>query len=411
MENYSFNCLILIIGTNPLPNYVVSEYFLKKNSNLKKIFLIYSEETKDQSSTKNYADNLSRLIKKKGFSGVDFHQIPLSNIAYSKKISEDLHKFMFEKIENTDKLHLNYTGGTKAVGISTYITLKNKYNELTCSYLDARSFRIIDDQQGYITDDLRNTVKMTLEDILELHGFVRKDGTNDDYDFSEAIKVFIDIFEKNLLDDFYKNYKRELFCEKDNPQKRLTKISKISDELKKHVVAEPFLSVIKAMPEELRIFTEEGKFKEPKNNRYLEHACKFLDGIWLELYVYEILKSTFRDLKIYNNWVIGKPEWEKNNFEIDVPVIKGYQLIGISCTTEDRKSMCKNKGFEIIHRTRQMGGDEARAILVTFMDDVTKENLEDELNIDTGGKENILVLGKNDLKKDRLIELVKNFIE
>lgn len=39
-----FEHLILLIGTNPLPNFVVAEYFLRENSNLKNLYLIYSEE-------------------------------------------------------------------------------------------------------------------------------------------------------------------------------------------------------------------------------------------------------------------------------------------------------------------------------------------------------------------------------
>ncbi|MGC8651581.1 MAG: DUF1887 domain-containing protein, partial [Minisyncoccia bacterium] len=53
------------------------------------------------------------------------------------------------------------------------------------------------------------------------------------------------------------------------------------------------------------------------------------------------------------------------NFELDIFLINGYQLIGISLTTSTRQGECKLKGFEVIHRVKQIGGDESKAILIT----------------------------------------------
>ena len=47
MNIYTFKDLVLLIGTNPLPNFVVAEYFLGKNKNIKKIWLVHSEENKN----------------------------------------------------------------------------------------------------------------------------------------------------------------------------------------------------------------------------------------------------------------------------------------------------------------------------------------------------------------------------
>jgi hypothetical protein len=92
--------------------------------------------------------------------------------------------------------------------------------------------------------------------------------------------------------------------------------------------------------------------------------------------------------------------------------MKGYQLTGISCTTADEKHICKSKGFEIIHRTRQIGGEEAKAILFTFLDDTRKRDLQDELLLDTGStRVNILVFGIEDVKEDYIVRKIKEFIE
>ena len=59
-------------------------------------------------------------------------------------------------------------------------------------------------------------------------------------------------------------------------------------------------------------------------------------------------------------------------------LVKGYQLIGISCTTANEKKLCKSKGFEIILRARQIGGDEGKAILICCAKKHDRETLEKE---------------------------------
>ena len=80
----------------------------------------------------------------------------------------------------------------------------------------------------------------------------------------------------------------------------------------------------------------------------------------------------------------------------------GYQLLGVSCTSYDDKAACKNKGFEIIHRVRQLGGDEVqetlKMMLVTCVSRLNQARLQEELAVVTGsGKAGILVCDIEDL--------------
>ena len=43
MNYTAFNHLILLIGTNPLPNFVVADYFLRHNPNIETVWLLHSE--------------------------------------------------------------------------------------------------------------------------------------------------------------------------------------------------------------------------------------------------------------------------------------------------------------------------------------------------------------------------------
>ena len=74
------------------------------------------------------------------------------------------------------------------------------------------------------------------------------------------------------------------------------------------------------------------------------------------------------------------------------------------------KGTCKKRGFEVILRTRQIGGDEARAVLITFAKSSTAKIMQQELIYETGGSKNIFVLGIEDLKPKILNKKLQRFL-
>jgi hypothetical protein len=394
---------------------------LLNTPSLKSIILLYSEKTRHQSGTKEYAENLQDLLQSRHEErDLRFELIPLSDVSDAKEIQRNLRDRLTRYLQQTGPVHLNYTGGTKAMGIHVYRWLEEYAEEknlpVSFSYLDARTFQIVDDARGRITDDLRNEISLSLEELIKLHGFEKKNERSDDLDlFNNAINKFKELIDNDTLEAYFTHYDRTVFT--DEKGKLLNKTQKLKSKIteKGFIAQGAFLEVIKLMPEEYRLFNNDGSFKEPKTNKHTEKAIEFLDGKWLELYVYNVLNRNISDknIAIYNNWKIKKPEWQSPNqkFELDVILIKGYQLIGISCTTSGQKHLCKSKGFEIFMRTRQIGGEEARAVLVTRLSESQKEEVQSELEIDTGGKGNILVLGANDLKDSILVEKIRDFIK
>jgi hypothetical protein len=416
-----FNKLILLVGTNPLPNFVVAEYFMKNNHSLNEIIFLYSEEKQYQRGTREYAENLQKLLQGRHKNiNLNFRSIHLSDISSAKEIERNLEERLTSHLENSHSIHLNYTGGTKVMATHIYRWIENyaKRNNITASfsYLDARTFQIVDDAQGRITDDLRKEIGLNLEELIKLHGFERTNEPSDDdlNLFNNAIEKFKELIDNGSIGTYlnnYKEYRQKIFTDEENNLIRKTK--KLKSRIKENISQGVLLDVVKSMPDKYKLFNDDGSFKEPKTNKHTEKAVEFLDGKWLELYVYNVLKRNISDknIALYNNWVIKKSEWQSpnQNFELDVILLKGYQLIGISCTTSEKKGECKNKGFEIFTRTRQIGGEEARAVLITMLPD--PKDLQGELEIDTGGKENILVLGANDLKEDVLVRKICEFIE
>jgi len=145
---------------------------------------------------------------------------------------------------------------------------------------------------------------------------------------------------------------------------------------------------------------------------------RFLDGQWLEMHAFRALEQTFAELALQAQLCMGlelrKPEWQ-TYFEVDLAALIGYQFLGVSCTTYDQKSACKNKGFEIVHRVRQIGGDEIREMLkmmlITCVNPLNQERLQQELAVATGtGRANILVCGLADLSLPLLKAKMADFL-
>ena len=150
----NFTDLILLIGTNPLPNFVVAEYYLKKNTNCETLWLIHSEKKRNQHGTEEYAKSLKNLLDTRHKNrNINFNYVPLSDVSCSQKIENDIEKKLCEKISNTN-IHLNYTGGTKAMCIHAYRTLEKKYGrKISFSYLDGRNYMLVVDEDCSSTDD------------------------------------------------------------------------------------------------------------------------------------------------------------------------------------------------------------------------------------------------------------------
>ena len=428
MSNLEFTDLVLLVGTNPLPNAVIADYFIGLNKKLEKIWLIHSGSR----GTKKYAETIEEFIETRiNSSNIEVNTtIIIDNIAKKKSI-EDAFKSLFKKISNKI-VHLNYTGGTKAMVVHSYRSVEqNQINEYSFSYLDSKEFKLYYENCDLEeTDDLRNEVNITFEEMYKLHEFKSNDG---DIIFEEANNKFEELLENDEIDNFYYEgnggYTRKLFENtKGSLSKKIKDINPKKDEdplnFKKFEANEIFNSINKLMvidnseaTKDYRLFIDK-QFNESisnskKHNHFLK-AVEYLDGKWLEQVVLARL-SNLLDKDKYKSSIssnLKHDSWDDLDFEIDLVTIRGYQLIATSCTTSSDKSLCKSKGFEVIYRAKQIGGDEAKMILITMLEkDKQVKDLEKTLKYNTGGKDKIIVLGKDDLKKDKFNEKIKNFLE
>jgi len=402
--------LILLIGTNPLPNFVVARYFKDK---IKRLILIYSEENNTQRGTLEYAEIIKELIQIQ-----ECHFISLINVGSAQQIRRDLKEKLI--INSNELMHLNYTGGTKTMAVQVYNFIIENYSNVKLSYLDSRTFRIIYDDGTYEpqSGDLRDNVVLDINTVLKLHLY-EKIEKNENNPFPKVLdklkwlvkneKIRDFILWINQIRLFYKNggkflEKKGKYMERKNDscfQNVIRKFEQIPDEI---------LEVLNTFDENKRL-NDNGKkimwvpgenISNKEFKERIKNTFEFLDGKWFENYIYDELKSSINDLREKINFGWSLEARKKNysmKFELDIFLIRGYQLIGISITTDDKMGLCKHKGFEVFHRVRQIGGDEGIAILITALSNDKAENLKKDLYHITGSSdEKILVFGIDDWK-------------
>lgn len=419
-----FKNLFLLIGTNPLPNYVVAKYFIDNNTSLENIYFIHSKynSTLNQSSTKNLAENILKVLKKNGLTeNIKINFIPIENIENKQSITNSINIHL-SRNELSGSIHLNYTGGTKQMGIhSNEFFMSDDFRkmnnvEIERSYLSARNFKLIDGNDNVICSNLNKIIRITFLDLIDLHGFKRIniDKTSN---YSDALELFEKYISEDILDEYFNSYSRKNF--EDDKGNLISTFKKATEKYKDIIIKGELFQVSNSFQEDYKIFDSEGKFKSDlfgttnEKDSKVKYAIKFFDGDWLEQYIYNILNKDheIKSMTPLTNWVIKKPEWsDKLDFELDILLMNGYQLCGISCTTSHKIGICKSKGFEILLRTKQIGGDEAKSVLVTRLTEENTDKLQLELETDTGSTGNILILGKKDLRKDELLTKIKKFL-
>lgn len=428
MEN-----LVLTVGTNPLPCLVVSKHIMMNEKyDFSKIYLLYSEHNKNQQGTKDYAVRLKELIKR-DFSSIEIECISLSDVGSATQIEKDLGKVQWDK---NAAYHLNYTGGTKTMSVHVHKFFKEKFSNVSFSYLDSRNYVLIyDDRTHELNDgDLRSKVSIGVEDLLKLHGY-NIDNQNKNEIYEMVVDEFNNIIINGTIKDFFSWYKNirpiKSECNLEKTNKFLQHI-KHESPINLNQIVEKFgenipevaTKILDAFPPDKQLHTfENGCYKlwipdtNLGNNKFeqrVKHTWEYLDGKWLEHYVYNKLKPLIEQKGLQENksfgWSIIAKNQQGKDFELDLYLIKGYQLIGISITTDDKTYICKSKGFEVIHRVRQIGGDESIAILITALDQKNVQGLTDDLTINTGtNDERFKIFGIEDWKD--IDNKILNFIQ
>ncbi|KAB8321192.1 DUF1887 family protein [Tolypothrix campylonemoides VB511288] len=424
-DEYKVNHLFLLVGENPLPNYVAARLLLK-NSGC--VHLVYTTRTK------KWADLLQKELEKLSIS-VKRIELGASWNGY------DIEKKIKEKISPKGKLvlegriGLNYTGGTKVMAVHAYqALLELELVNPVFSYLDSTKLQMcIDDNEQRTTKTIPAALALSpppkLEEILRLHNLSwqvdnppipRSQLPIAAVEFAKQFMHGQSGMWKKWCDAVFKSAKNASgYWLKDNelPQPLRFKLSvdisreekvKVPDEIKK--ILRETLQCASDIELDIQLLKDRWNFND------LSQVFQWLNGGWLEDYVLwqveEISKKkpaySIHDMKMSLHIQDPAQPRQNDQFEFDVAFLRGYQLFAISCTTTYKHDYCKEKLFEAYQRAQQLGGDEARVALVCCYDNDTNY-LKQELSFVVDDRK-IEVFGRSDLEPVRFARKLDNWI-
>lgn len=159
--------LFLLIGENPLPNYVAAKTLL---TSVGKPYLVYTKHTE------NAANRLRDILRLTENEKVPLEENESNAFEIKKRIKEKVEELQ-KKYPEQKRFGLNYTGGTKTMAVHAYQVLLNlKLSpEPVFSYLDPRILKILIDQKNaqipfdVLDVQVKQSLQMSFARLFDLH--------------------------------------------------------------------------------------------------------------------------------------------------------------------------------------------------------------------------------------------------
>ncbi|MFP4422939.1 MAG: hypothetical protein ACLFRG_20590 [Desulfococcaceae bacterium] len=370
--------LILLVGSNPLPNLLTARALRPE-----RIALIHTNETK---SMKN---RLERIL------GKDFEIDPADSFLEDSNSADKVRRIVESLMSPPDGVHLNYTGGTKVMAAHALLAFRSAGGKSeNASYLDeggpeGKPRLRFDDGTVLPLIDFPE-LAISPDDVLSLHDIrpTPREAVEPAPSAEDARTILQAVFEDidaKLRSSEWRS--KRLHGER----KRLEKAKKV-----KKAIEAPF------RPEEFGLELSLPRVPDATDmdKSAFKHWYKFIGGEWLEEWVAEEIRTI--GLEPEPNIMTGvnsKRGEEDRNLEIDIAVFRNFRTYFISCTTDATKDICKSKLFEIVVRSRHLGGDLARAALVCLADDKLVGLFRQDVADIWGASNTTKVFGLEDIRK------------
>ncbi|MFL5805252.1 MAG: hypothetical protein ACJ8CR_26360 [Roseiflexaceae bacterium] len=385
--DYQANMLILLVGGNPLPNYVAAQLLAQPTARL---LLVFSQGTRDQ------CDNLKKALEKKGYivKYDDLIEVEESNPA-------DIYRKVEKEVKGRmDSIGLNYTGGTKAMSVHAYRALEKTDGPAIryYSYLDARTLSMWFTNVGGSTwpEPVGTQVQVSLDNLLLLHGLEKLQ-----QEMSERViwPETTNALAQRCCEPQHKEL-RDWYTAKEFNIEKGPNLNLSTDEFPQTIREalkrdNPSLT----FPASFNDLVMAGWFQS-EDRRTAAGVCgKWFTSTWLEEYIFRQVQAIqsaqqINDLKMSIKPALG----DDDSFEFDVAFMRGYQLFGLSCSAMTRKKELKEKLLEAAVRAAQLGGGETCFALVCCAEGDTLQQLRSQLkslpNLD---ERRIRVFGCGDL--------------
>lgn len=420
--------LILSIGSNPMPNFIVASYCINSNRNNVEmdqnifipdgILLIYS------SDTEKFKDS---IITKLNYPPQNIYFI---NIGDNYRNFKFIEKQVIEKLKELEpeRIHLNFTGGTKSMAVAITMGVK-KYSDMgfltndniIYSDLVPETYRLGVDNNSFPVDgDIRDFLNVSIETIYELHNLDLPaiNRIHSEFYSKEFVYFLINKFEncKEFFKQWHRWPKKDKIKNIRSEYKKIEKYNEYENERLNSVIYADMCilleSVSNYLPDDFNV-----NIPESIDLKRFKHLAKFVCGTYLEEYIFNLLNASKNDLRLTDlAWNI-ETKINRRSFEIDVIAIKGCQTFVFSCTTDKTIKLCKGKAFEAFFRAVQLGGEQTKTILVCYGDDNNER--EDEKVLKSIGLDmsqfdavrNFEIIGFDDIKdENRLINKLTEII-
>lgn len=367
--------LFLLVGSNSLPNYVVTDLLARPGTT---VYLIFTEEVTAICGALEIAikQRLPKVIVK----SCQVHN------ADSGEIRAQL-TTVIQPLARTTKAQdvgFNYTGGTKVMAVHTYQLLKEAFPDLVCTYLDAKELYLMRDNPNQAATGVfvRDKCTVSLQEIASLHGYELPDKSNlqTQSRVPNLLHKIVDIYKNPPTRDAWKKWNAEASWREDNPEQALNLLSN-----------GPEFAPLATFLNELGTLCD-GNAEAHSVAKALglptTNVCKtWFNGTWLEEHTLNAIAQLARKYTIESYGLMSKRIYKRapgkrvlRNFQLDVALMYGYQLFAFSCMASENKTSCKEHLLEVYVRARQLGGDEARVALVCGYEKTKElqEEIEDE---------------------------------
>ncbi len=397
-SQYQSDTLFLLIGTNPLPNYVSARLLAADGAT---IYLLHSTDTLQ------VAERLQRSL---GRVRPDVKIIPREiDEADGDKIVAKIGEILREIDRETDstgkRVGLNYSGGTKSMAVHAYFALRKAFSNGCFSYLDSRTLSMVIDLGDQPVQWVRigQSLPVRLEDLLLLHGY-RISSKKQPTRTPLQPELCSSIAEVHSLPDGFRQWRAWVSTLDQAP---------VLPSIVDFPALKPFLDACVRL---CNGDVTEDAIARALGFKQIKSCSNFFDGGWLEHHVLSAVVELGNELGIssFGNNIEIEAAVQKDtpNLQLDIAAMRGYQLFAISCiateeaekeTDATKPGRAKEHLFEAFVRARQLGGDEANISLVSCVKDARR--LEREIRRDWN-EDRILVLGQADLLTlpDRLKE-------
>lgn len=401
--------LFLLIGTNPLPDWVAAKLLLREHGQL---YLVHSK------ATSRIADLIAKFAFDKKFPEPIQEPIFVSvrdehdAVAVSQAIGKHLDSI------KCDSVGLNYTGGTKVMAVHSYNELKRRCGgKAVFSYLEAADFMMhVEPCEGFPLGYRKNVgraVPLKLEELFTLHeNYNLKEVISRDVRGAKISPLLVELHRSDEGRRCWRTYcDGRLKYGKITPPRgsRLGELRTESDLVGEVLkLSSDDRAVAKQLEDVAETLIPGGAKGDKTLGDIVSHhsrdfalatsLAQWLDGMWLEHYTLQQLrelKEGDANSSLYDdgrNVRVNRP-W---NFEVDVAAMCGYQLHLFSCYSGSDDPRARQKLFEVFTHSRQLGGEAARAALVCFVK--SPDYIEKQIGDLFGITEQIKVFGRDHLK-------------